>query len=80
MAIVIGLQAAGVRLARADADFGNPLLDTANHLPARPLLQVDPQQLMGIEEAREIVGEELHDRREIGEHADMAADALRIFR
>jgi hypothetical protein len=35
---------------------------------------------MGGEEGGEILGEKLHDRGEIGEHADMTAHALRIFR
>ena len=34
---------------------------------------------MGAEKAGEILGQELHDRRQIGEHADVAAHALAIF-
>src|SRR5258707_6667876 len=34
---------------------------------------------MGAEKAGQILGQELHDRREVGEHADMAAHALRVL-
>jgi hypothetical protein len=35
---------------------------------------------MHAEEGLEVLGQELHDRREVRQHANMAADALRIFR
>jgi hypothetical protein len=49
-------------------------------LPARPFLQVDAQQLVGVEEGLQILGQELHDRRQVRQHANMAANAVRIFR
>jgi len=79
VAIMERLQTAGLGGRRADADLGRALLDAAHHLPARPFLQVDPQQSVGAEKSGEILGQELHDRRQIGEHADVATHALAIF-
>ena len=37
------------------------------------------KQFMDAEKIRQVLGQELHDRRQIREHANVAADALRIF-
>lgn len=44
-----------------------------------PLLQIDTQRLMRTEEGLQVFRQELHDRRQVRRHADMAADAVRIF-
>ena len=49
VSIVTRLKTARIGLAGADTDLGGALLDAAHHLPARPLLQVDPQQLVRAE-------------------------------
>ena len=43
VAIVKRLERPRLGLARADTDLGGAFLDAANHLPARALLQIDPQ-------------------------------------
>jgi hypothetical protein len=53
-AVMKRLEAARLGLAGADADFGGAFLDAPHHLPARPLLQIDPQQFMGAEKGGEI--------------------------
>ena len=43
VAIVKRLERPRLGLARADTDLGGAFLNAANHLPARALLQIDPQ-------------------------------------
>jgi hypothetical protein len=77
--VVKNFEAARLGFACANADLCGTLLNTPDHLPARPLLQVDLQEFMGVEKAGQILGQELHDRRQVGEHADVPADTLRVL-
>lgn len=75
----MSLESAGLHIGRADADLGAAFLDAAHDVRARALLQIEPHEIVDLEEARQIVGQEFDDGRQIGEHAHMAANAARMF-
>jgi hypothetical protein len=55
-------QAACCNIRRTDADFSDPLLDTADYLGTRARLQIKPNQFMSAKEDRQIVRSKFDDR------------------
>jgi hypothetical protein len=65
--------------AGTNADLGEPFRDAADDTGARPLLEVDLDGALRCQECPQILGQKLHDGREVREHSHDAPHALRVL-